>query len=243
MRCSRAESGDVVGFRGVDAGSREPGVTAELRDRPLRARRVVVGDDDVLEEVATRGDRDDRTADAARADDEDPHVTCLRTDTRESLVCTLGGRVRRWLRAGQPGAGQPAVVPPLHRAGVAVVELVAEAVRQVPHPAVHERPTVDDGRRDHPAVARVAELDERAAWAASDGRRRRCPWSWSCRTPCRCRTGPGRTTTHRRRCAMGSGPSTWRFTLGRAGSGRACGGSVAWVGSNIVEAGSRFPSE
>ncbi len=67
------EGRDIVGARGVDAGGDEPRVAILPGDRALGARRVVVGDDHRLEEVALRGDRDDRAADAAGAHDEDPH--------------------------------------------------------------------------------------------------------------------------------------------------------------------------
>ena len=42
-------------------------------DRPIGAGAVVVGHDHALEERPSRGDRDDRAADATGADDEDPH--------------------------------------------------------------------------------------------------------------------------------------------------------------------------
>jgi hypothetical protein len=45
----------------------------DLVDERLRARRVVVGDDELLEEVAADGDADGGRADASGADDEDTH--------------------------------------------------------------------------------------------------------------------------------------------------------------------------
>ena len=71
------------------------GVAGQPGDRPLGARRVVVGDDHVLEEVAPRGDRDDRAADAARADDEDPHAVT-------SGPCESRASGSRWRSERQP---------------------------------------------------------------------------------------------------------------------------------------------
>ena len=60
-------------IRGVHPGGHEAGVAVEPGDGTLRARGVVVGHDDLLEERAARGDRDDGAADASGADDEDSH--------------------------------------------------------------------------------------------------------------------------------------------------------------------------
>jgi hypothetical protein len=77
-----------VHVRGVHAGAREPRVAGDLGHRVLHAGRVIVGDDHVLEEAAAGGDGNHRRADAAGADDEDPHC------------CHLIGAWHRQPRAG-----------------------------------------------------------------------------------------------------------------------------------------------
>ncbi len=59
---------------GVDLGGHEP-VVVQRVDRLARARLVVVGDHADLEEVTARGDGGERRADAAGADQQDPHVS------------------------------------------------------------------------------------------------------------------------------------------------------------------------
>ena len=95
---------DVLGPRRVDPRGDEPVVAGEPGDGPLRAAGVVVGHDHPLEEVAARGDRDDRTPDATGADDEDPHPTA-------SWLCD-----RRWSIASLADAGA-APSAPLRGAG------------------------------------------------------------------------------------------------------------------------------
>ena len=68
-----AERRDVLGARCIDPGRDEPWIAGLPGDRPIGAGAVVVGHDHALEERPSRGDRDDRAADATRADDEDPH--------------------------------------------------------------------------------------------------------------------------------------------------------------------------
>ena len=63
----------VLGARRVDPGRDEARIAGQPGDRPIGAGAVVVGHDHALEERPSRGDRDDRAADATRADDEDPH--------------------------------------------------------------------------------------------------------------------------------------------------------------------------
>ena len=71
MLASQRRDGRRIGS--VHPGGHETGIAAEPGDRTLRARRVVVGHDDLLEKGAARGDRDDGAADASGADDEDAH--------------------------------------------------------------------------------------------------------------------------------------------------------------------------
>ncbi len=72
-RSGLADQGrDSIGVRGVHAGRGHAGV-AGARDGGLGAPEIVVGDDDVLEEVAPQRGRDEGAADAAGADDQDPH--------------------------------------------------------------------------------------------------------------------------------------------------------------------------
>ena len=84
-------------------------------------------------------------------------------------------------RDGLAGLG----VPPLDRAGEAVVELLARAVGQVEDPAAHVRPTVDDGHVSGRAL--VAEGDLRAARQAAMGDADEASGSGSGHRPCRCR--------------------------------------------------------
>ena len=73
QRCSASSAADGGLVGGVDPGGDEPRV-AGRRDRLLGAGEVVVGDDEALDERAAGGDRGDRAADTAGADQQDAHV-------------------------------------------------------------------------------------------------------------------------------------------------------------------------
>ena len=66
-----------LGARGIHLRRGEP-LVAEFRHERFGAGRVVVGDDDGLEEVAAAEDAGGGTADAAGADDEDAHAGSFR---------------------------------------------------------------------------------------------------------------------------------------------------------------------
>jgi hypothetical protein len=69
---------DVVRPGGVDPGSDEALVPTERRHGAACSIGVVVGHDQAFEEGAADGDRDDRAANPARTDDENPHRRMLR---------------------------------------------------------------------------------------------------------------------------------------------------------------------
>ena len=68
-----AQRCDVLGARRVDPGRDEPRHRRPPGDGAIGAGAVVVGDDHVLEERPSGGDRDGGAADATGADDEDAH--------------------------------------------------------------------------------------------------------------------------------------------------------------------------
>jgi hypothetical protein len=81
---------DRVGARRVDRGAEEARVAQRVHQR-LRAGRVVVGDDEQLEERASHSDADGCGAHASRADDQDPG-RCNRC--RVGAAGCRGGRFR-----------------------------------------------------------------------------------------------------------------------------------------------------
>ena len=134
-----AEGGDVIGLRGIDPGRHEAVVTGEPRDGAGGAIGVVVGDDHALEEAAARRDRDDRAADAAGTDDEDPHP---------GILAASSARAARY-----GGPAQVAGVLPLEGAGVAVAEGEARAAGQVPLATGHVRAAIHDRKRERRPLA------------------------------------------------------------------------------------------
>src|SRR6185503_8369765 len=82
------EVGDQLAIRSVDERGFDPPVVRLVCDR-LGAAGVVIGDDEVLEEVTPKRRRDNGAADAAGADDEDSHQRRVALVPRAPPVSTF----------------------------------------------------------------------------------------------------------------------------------------------------------
>jgi hypothetical protein len=91
---------------GINVGRVEPGVV-ELGDKALGPGRVEIGDRDPLEEVAALGNDGRGGADAARADDRDPHSSTSLGASSGFRRKKAGIRIAIRIMIGIPSRSEP----------------------------------------------------------------------------------------------------------------------------------------